>query len=107
MEIKNLKKASDRIKKAIKDKENIVLYGDADLDGTTSVLVLEETVKNLGGKVAAIYFPDRESEGYGLGEIGLDYLKKFAPALRYYFPGNFSVFNKRRANLQFIVFLHQ
>jgi single-stranded DNA-specific DHH superfamily exonuclease len=44
MEIKNLKKAADRIKKAIKDKENIILYGDADLDGATSVIILEETI---------------------------------------------------------------
>ncbi len=81
LEIKNLKKAAKRILKAIKDKENIVLYGDADLDGATSVIILEETIKNLGGKVAAIYFPDREREGYGISEIGLNYLKKSAPAL--------------------------
>jgi single-stranded-DNA-specific exonuclease len=81
MEIKNLKKTADRIKKAIKNKEKIILYGDADLDGTTSVIILEETIKNLGGEVSAVYFPDRETEGYGLSQSGLIYLQKFAPAL--------------------------
>lgn len=80
-EIKNLKKVAERIKKAIKNKERIILYGDADLDGTTSVIILEETIKNLGGIVAAVYFPNRETEGYGLNERGLAYLKRYAPAL--------------------------
>jgi len=86
MEIKNLKKVAERIKKAINppaggEQEKIILYGDADLDGVSSVIILEEAIKNLGGKIAAIYFPDREAEGYGITEIGLDYLKKFSPAM--------------------------
>ena len=81
MEIKNLKKVANRIKKAIKLKEKIILYGDADLDGIASVIVLEETIKNLGGKIQAVYFPDREIEGYGINETALNYLKKFSPAL--------------------------
>lgn len=80
-EIKNLKKAATRILKAIKNKEKIIIYGDADLDGVSSVIILEESIKNLEGQVAAIYFPDREKEGYGITEQGLDYLKKHAPAL--------------------------
>lgn len=81
MEIKNLKKAAERIKKAAKNKEKIILYGDADLDGAASVIILEEAIKNLGGKITAIYFPDRESEGYGVTETALRSLKKFAPSL--------------------------
>lgn len=80
-EIKNLKKVAERIKKAIKNKEKIILYGDADLDGVSSVIILKETIKNLGGDVTAIYFPDREIEGYGISEIGLEYLRRLAPAL--------------------------
>jgi single-stranded-DNA-specific exonuclease len=80
-EIKNLKKAADRILKAVKNKEKIIIYGDADLDGVTSVIILEECIKNLDGKVSAIYFPDREKEGYGINKQGLDYLKKHASAL--------------------------
>lgn len=80
-EIKNLDKIAKRIFKAIKNKEKIILYGDADLDGTSSVIILEEAIQNLGGKVFEVYFPDREKEGYGLNEKALDYLKKTAPAL--------------------------
>ena len=80
-EIKNLKKTAQRINKAVKKKEKIVLYGDADLDGIGSVVILEEAIKNLGGRVEAVYFPDRETEGYGLNEDALNYLKKYAPAL--------------------------
>jgi single-stranded-DNA-specific exonuclease len=83
-EIKNLKKAADRIKKAVKDKERIILYGDADLDGVTAVIILKETLKNLGGEISATYFPDRETEGYGISKKGLAYLKtklsSFVPA---------------------------
>lgn len=81
MEIKNLKIAAERILKAIKEKETLILYGDADLDGVTSVIILKETLKNLGGEISAVYFPDREKEGYGISEIGLTTLKKFSPAL--------------------------
>ena len=81
MEIKNLKKVAARVKKAVKNKEKIVLYGDADLDGISSVIILKEAILNLGGEIAAVYFPDREVEGYGISETALNYLKKFAPAL--------------------------
>jgi len=80
-EIKNLKKASDRIKKAIKKGESIILYSDADLDGASSLIILEESIRNLGGKIAAIYFPNRETEGYGINEKALEFLKDKAPAL--------------------------
>ena len=46
VEIKNLKKAASRILKATKFKEKIILYGDADLDGVASVIILKETIKN-------------------------------------------------------------
>ena len=80
-EIKNLKKAAQRILKAVKNKEKIILYGDADMDGVTSVILFQETLMNLGAEVSEIYFPDREEEGYGLNEKALDYLKEKAPAL--------------------------
>lgn len=80
-EIKNLKKAADRIKKAVADKEKIVLYGDADLDGISSVVILKECIQNLGGSVTQVFFPDRENDGYGITERALNRLKEFAPAL--------------------------
>lgn len=81
MEIKNLKKTASRILKAIKKKENIILYGDADLDGISSVIILKETIKSLGGEVADIYFPNRDQEGYGINKKALEFLSKSAPAL--------------------------
>ena len=80
-EIKNIKKAAERIKKAIEKKERLILYGDADMDGVCSVIILKEAIKNLGGEVTAVYFPDRETEGYGVNKDALDYLKKYSPAL--------------------------
>lgn len=81
MEIKNLKKAAERIKKAIENKERIILYGDADLDGVTSLLILKETIESLGGKIEKIYFPDREKEGYGISERTIEEIKELSPAL--------------------------
>lgn len=81
MEIKNLKKAAERIKKAVKNKEKIILYGDSDLDGATSIIILKETIKNLGGEITAIHFSDREKDGYGISKNVLYSLKEKSPAL--------------------------
>jgi single-stranded-DNA-specific exonuclease len=80
-EIKNLREAGQRILQAVEKKERIILYGDTDLDGVTSVIILKETLKNLGQEATAIYFPDREVEGYGITKMGLENLKNFAPGL--------------------------
>jgi single-stranded-DNA-specific exonuclease len=80
-EIKNLKKVAQRILEAIKNKEKIIIYGDSDPDGVGSVIILEETIRELGFKPAKIYFPNREKEGYGLNEKALKFLKKYSPAL--------------------------
>lgn len=80
-QIKNLKKVAQRIKKALKNKEKIILYGDSDVDGICSTVILKETIENLGGEITAVYFPNREEEGYGLTKSGLSFLSKFSPAL--------------------------
>jgi len=79
--IKNIDKAADRIKKAVQNKERIILYGDSDMDGISSVVILEEAIKNLGGHVDCAFFPDREKDGYGINLKALDMLKDKAPAL--------------------------
>jgi single-stranded-DNA-specific exonuclease len=79
--IKNIEKASDRIKKAVKNKERIILYGDSDLDGISSVVILEEAIKSLGGHVDCAFFPDRENDGYGINLKALEMLKDKTPAL--------------------------
>lgn len=79
--IKNIDKAAERIKKAVKNNERIILYGDSDLDGISSVVILEEAIKNLGGHVDCAFFPDRENDGYGVNLKALEMLKDKAPAL--------------------------
>lgn len=64
-EIPQLEKAVARIEKAIKDQEKIVVYGDYDVDGTTSTALMITTLQTLGGN-ASFYIPNRFSEGYGL-----------------------------------------
>ncbi len=80
-EIKNLKKAAERILKAIDNQEKVIIYGDSDPDGVGAVIILEETIKELGLSPVAVYFPDRQKEGYGLNEKALKFLKKHSPAL--------------------------
>jgi len=80
-EIKNLNKAVKRIKKAIKDNENIVLFSDSDLDGTTSLIILEQAIRTLGGKISGCFFPDREKQGYSLNKKDLKIFKKYSPGL--------------------------
>jgi len=79
--IKNLKEAADRIRQAVDNKEKIILYGDSDADGITSVVILEETIKNLGGKADVVLFPNREDDGYGINARALELVKNEAPAL--------------------------
>lgn len=61
---KQLKKAVERIKKAIKKKEKIIVYGDFDADGVCGTAILWETLHQLGAE-AMPFIPKRE-EGYGL-----------------------------------------
>jgi len=76
MKIKNIEATADRIRQAIKDKERIVLYGDADLDGTSSVIILKESIEAIGGEVFYVYFPNRGKEGYGLNDKALKLIKE-------------------------------
>lgn len=79
--IKNIEKAAERIKKAVQNGERIILYGDSDLDGISSVVIVEEAIKGLGGHVDIAFFPDREIDGYGINLRALEKLKDRAPAL--------------------------
>ncbi len=57
--------AADRIAKAIRENEKIVIYGDYDVDGITATTILWHAVRVLGGR-AEFYIPHRIEEGYGL-----------------------------------------
>lgn len=68
-----LEKSLTRIKKAIKNKEKIIVYGDYDADGICSTAIIWETINSLGADVMP-YIPKRLEEGYGLSKIGIDNL---------------------------------
>ncbi len=67
---KEIEKSVGRIKQAIKNKEQIIVFGDYDVDGICGSAILWETLNNLGAKVLP-YIPHRIDEGYGLSEIGI------------------------------------
>lgn len=63
--------ASDRIARAIRAKERIVVFGDYDVDGTTSAVILSEVISALGGDVRTL-IADRFKGGYGLSNEAVD-----------------------------------
>ena len=69
--MKDMKKATDRICKAIEEKEKICFYGDYDVDGVTSVAMCYIFFSNLYKNIT-YYIPDRHTEGYGLSQKGID-----------------------------------
>jgi len=73
--MKNMEKAVERIINAIKSHQPIMIFGDYDVDGTTAASLLFIGLKNLGAEVST-YIPNRETEGYGLSELGIDTAKK-------------------------------
>lgn len=70
-----LKKAMNRIYDAIKNHEQIIIYGDYDVDGITGTAILWETLYGMKAKVLP-YLPDRIEEGYGLSEKGISRLRQ-------------------------------
>jgi len=62
---KELKNGIDRVNLAIKNNENILIYGDYDVDGITSTAILWQVLYQLGAKVLP-FIPDREADGYGI-----------------------------------------
>ncbi len=78
---KQLKKALDRIEKAIEKKEQIVVFGDYDVDGICGTAILWETLNSLGAKVTP-YIPHRIDEGYGLSEISIANVKEQLPDVK-------------------------
>lgn len=63
---KNMEGAVQRIFRAIKDDEKIVIYGDYDVDGVTGTTILYTVLKYLGTDNIHTHLPHREKEGYGL-----------------------------------------
>lgn len=70
--MKDMDKAVARIEKAIANKENILVFGDYDVDGTTAVSLVSSYLRSFYPNVAT-YIPDRYAEGYGISYMGIDY----------------------------------
>ncbi|WP_155972460.1 single-stranded-DNA-specific exonuclease RecJ [Streptococcus ruminantium] len=60
----DMDKAADRIRRAIEDYEQILIYGDYDADGMTATSILKEVLEELGAEVQ-VYLPNRFTDGYG------------------------------------------
>ncbi len=73
--ITDMEIAVDRILKAVDNKENVVIYGDYDVDGITSITVLKSFLQDIGLEVAT-YIPDRLDEGYGLNKNAIEKIHK-------------------------------
>ncbi|MDI5948700.1 single-stranded-DNA-specific exonuclease RecJ [Flavobacterium yafengii] len=70
--MKDMEKAVARIEKAIENEENILIFGDYDVDGTTAVSLVSSYLKTYYPNVAT-YIPDRYDEGYGISFKGIDF----------------------------------
>jgi single-stranded-DNA-specific exonuclease len=81
--MKDMDKAITRLEKAIHQKEKILVYGDYDVDGTTSVALVYSFLKKIithqkgaADELIDYYIPDRYAEGYGISFQGIDFAKK-------------------------------
>ena len=70
--MKDMNCAVARLSRAIQHSENILVYGDYDVDGTTAVSLMYSFIKSIHDKVE-YYIPDRYTEGYGVSFQGVDY----------------------------------
>lgn len=72
--MQDMDKAVERLSIAMETGENILIYGDYDVDGTTSVAMFYGFLKNRYPKVA-FYIPDRYKEGYGVQRTGIEFAR--------------------------------
>ncbi len=78
--MKDMLKAVKRLEIAITNQEKVMIYGDYDVDGTTSVSLVYNFLKPYV-KSLFYHIPDRYTEGYGLSQIGIDKAKKLGCSL--------------------------
>ncbi|WP_257669651.1 single-stranded-DNA-specific exonuclease RecJ [Parapedobacter tibetensis] len=70
--MRDMDKAIARIEQAIGNNEKVLIYGDYDVDGTTSVAVVYSFFRQFHSRLE-YYLPDRYIEGYGISTQGIDY----------------------------------
>jgi single-stranded-DNA-specific exonuclease len=63
--LRDMEPAVERLQKALRSRERILIYGDYDVDGTASIVILKKAIEILGG-IADFYIPHRLTEGYGM-----------------------------------------
>jgi len=73
--MKDMEKAVERLEVAISNKEKVLVYGDYDVDGTTSVAMMYTFLKSRIENIE-YYIPDRYSEGYGISPRSIDYAEQ-------------------------------
>ena len=73
--MQDMQKAVDRIQQAIKENEKILVFGDYDVDGTTSVALVSSFLNKHISRTVLTYIPDRYSEGYGISTKAIDFAK--------------------------------
>ena len=75
--MKDMNKAVERILAAISNSGKILVFGDYDVDGTTSVACMYRFLKKIyPGENIAFYVPHRYREGYGVSKMGIDFAKE-------------------------------
>ncbi len=76
----DMDRAVERIVRALKSREPILIYGDYDVDGTNGTTLLWTFLKSVGGTVS-YFIPDRIKDGYGLSQVGVDRAKELGVTL--------------------------
>jgi len=75
--MKDMDKAVERILQAFLNKEKILVFGDYDVDGTTSVAVIYQFLQSVyDDSLLDFYIPHRYREGYGVSKMGIDFAKE-------------------------------
>ena len=71
--MKDMDKAVERVERAVRNREKIMVYGDYDVDGTTAVALVYKFLRQISHKDLLFYIPDRYTEGYGISTKGIDH----------------------------------
>ena len=71
--MQDMQNAVERIQQAIIKNENVLVFGDYDVDGTASVALLSQYLKNYTNNKVSTYIPDRYEEGYGISTKAIDF----------------------------------
>lgn len=72
--LSDMTKTIERIKKAVDEKEVIGIYTDYDCDGIPGAVIVSDFLKVVGHTDFHVYIPDRQIDGYGLAQKGIDFL---------------------------------